>query len=93
MLDKIGIPKSLSWGFLGIMFFMLGDGLEAGWMSPFLVENGLTVQQSALIFTVYGISITIASWCLLRNLWPEKIDVNGVIILYYWNGSVYHIWF
>ena len=62
MLDKIGIPKSLGWGFLGILLFMMGDGIEAGWMSPFLVENGLTIQQSALIFTVYGISITIASW-------------------------------
>lgn len=62
MLDKIGIPKKLSWGFLGVMLFMMGDGLEAGWMSPFLIENGLTVQQSAAIFTVYGISIALASW-------------------------------
>ena len=62
MLDKMGIPKSLSWGFLGVMLFMMGDGLEAGWLSPFLVENGLTIQQSAAIFTVYGISIALSSW-------------------------------
>jgi polyol permease family len=62
MLDKIGIPKSLSWGFLGVMLFMMGDGLEAGWLSPFLIESGLTIQQSAAIFTVYGISIALSSW-------------------------------
>lgn len=49
MLDKIGIPKRLAWGFLGVVLFMMGDGLEQGWLSPFLIENGLTVQQSASI--------------------------------------------
>jgi polyol permease family len=62
MLDKIGIPKHLGWGFLGVMLFMMGDGLEAGWLSPFLVDSGLTVQQSAAIFTVYGITIALSSW-------------------------------
>lgn len=62
MVEKLGIPKKLSWGFLGVMLFMMGDGIEAGWMSPFLIENGLTIQQSASIFTVYGISIALASW-------------------------------
>ncbi len=62
MLQKIGIPKQLGWGFLGVLIFMMRDGLEQGWLSPFLIENGLTVQQSASIFTVYGISLAIASW-------------------------------
>ncbi|KAA9028568.1 MFS transporter [Niallia endozanthoxylica] len=82
MLDKIGIPKSLSWGFLGILIFMMGDGLEAGWISPFLVENGLTIQQSATIFTVYGISITIASWfsgVCLEIYGPKKSMFAGVL--------------
>lgn len=35
MLDKIGIPKRLAWGFLGVVLFMMGDGLEQGWLSPF----------------------------------------------------------
>lgn len=62
MLEKIGLPKQLGWGFLGVMLFMIGDGLEAGWLSPFLVDNGLSIEQAAAIFTVYGISIAIASW-------------------------------
>ncbi|SDM70844.1 polyol permease family [Fictibacillus solisalsi] len=62
MLDKIGIHPKLGWGFLGVVIFMMGDGLEQGWLSPFLVDNGVTLQQSAAIFTVYGISLAIASW-------------------------------
>ncbi|AXH99085.1 MFS transporter [Sporosarcina sp. PTS2304] len=62
MLERIGITKNLGWGFFGVMLFMMGDGIEAGWLSPFLVDNGLTIQQSAAIFTVYGISIALASW-------------------------------
>ena len=94
MLDKIGIPKSLSWGFLGILLFMMGDGLEAGWMSPFLVENGLTIQQSATIFTVYGISITIASWfsgVCLEIYGPKKSMFMG--LLFYVIGTAIFITF
>ncbi|WP_395096822.1 MULTISPECIES: hypothetical protein [Bacillus] len=39
MLNKIGIPKQLFWGFLGVVLFMMGDGLEQGWLSPFLNEG------------------------------------------------------
>lgn len=61
-LDKAGIPHSLAWGYLGIMIFMMGDGLEQGWLSPYLVSHGMSIQQSATLFTVYGITIAISSW-------------------------------
>ena len=32
--DRVGIPSSLAWGYLGILIFMMGDGLEQGWLSP-----------------------------------------------------------
>lgn len=60
--DKIGLPKQLTWGYLGILVFMIGDGLEQGWLSPYVQENGLTMEQSAMLFTVYGISIAISSF-------------------------------
>ncbi|MGH2643517.1 MAG: MFS transporter, partial [Chitinophagaceae bacterium] len=62
LLDKVGIPPTLAWGYLGIMIFMMGDGLEQGWLSPYLVHHGLSIQQSATLFTVYGITIAISSW-------------------------------
>ncbi|PGD43941.1 MFS transporter, partial [Bacillus toyonensis] len=43
-MDKIGIPSNLTWGYIGIIVFMIGDGLEQGWLSPYLVEKGLTLE-------------------------------------------------
>jgi polyol permease family len=59
---RAGIPRQLVWGYLGIMLFMMGDGMEQGWLSPYLIEHGMTIQQSATLFTVYGITIAISSW-------------------------------
>ena len=61
-LDKIGIPSHLLWGYIGIIVFMIGDGLEQGWLSPYLVEQGLTMKQSGLLFTVYGITVSVSAW-------------------------------
>ncbi|MDV2887930.1 MFS transporter, partial [Alkalihalophilus pseudofirmus] len=58
-LDKIGIPSHLVWGYFGILIFMMGDGMELAWITPYLVDQGLTVQQSALLTTAYGIAIAI----------------------------------
>jgi hypothetical protein len=46
-LDRIGLPRHLAWGYLGIMIFMMGDGVEQGWLSPYLLDRGMTIQQSA----------------------------------------------
>ncbi len=62
LLDKVGIPKPIAWGYLGVLIFMMGDGLELAWLSPYLVDHGLSIQQSATLYTVYGITIAISSW-------------------------------
>lgn len=59
---KIGMPQQLVWGYVGILVFMMGDGMEQGWLSPYLIENGLSIQQSAMLFSAYGIIIAISSW-------------------------------
>lgn len=61
--EKIGLPKNLKWGYLGILIFMMGDGIEQGWLSPYLTnQGGLSLEDSALVFTVYGVTIAISSW-------------------------------
>jgi len=62
-LDQIGIPTPLAFGFLGLLFFMIGDGVESGYLSPYLVSRGVTEQQVALMFTIYGIVLAISAWC------------------------------
>lgn len=59
---KAGLPPQLLFGYIGIMIFMMGDGIEQGWLSPYLVSHGMSVQQSASLFTVYGITIAISAW-------------------------------
>lgn len=83
LVDKAGIPRHLSWGYLGILIFMMGDGVEQGWLSPYLLERGMTIQQSASLFTVYGITIAISSWfsgVLAEGFGPKKTMLMGVIL-------------
>lgn len=83
MLDKAGIPKHLAWGYLGILIFMMGDGVEQGWLSPYLLDKGLSIQQSASLFTIYGVTIAISSWfsgVLAEGYGPKKTMLAGIIL-------------
>lgn len=82
--DKAGIPKELIWGYVGILIFMMGDGMEQGWLSPFLIEKGLTMQQSATLFSAYGIVIAISSWFsgVLAEAYGVKRTMLAGLILY-----------
>ncbi len=82
-LNRVGIPKQLEWGYLGILIFMMGDGVEQGWLSPYLLERGMSIQQSALLFTVYGITIAISSWfsgVLAEGYGPKKTMLAGLFL-------------
>lgn len=82
-LDKLGIPRPLAWGYLGILLFMMGDGMEQGWLSPYLIERGMSMQQSATLFTVYGITIALSSWfsgVLAEGFGVKKTMLLGLIL-------------
>ncbi len=73
----------LSWGYLGILIFMMGDGIEQGWLSPYLVSRGLSIQESAALFTVYGITIGLSSWLsgvLAETYGARKVMFGGLIL-------------
>ena len=83
VIQKLGIPSSLLSGFLGILLFMMGDGIEQGWLSPYLIEQGMTIQQTATLFTAYGVTIAIASWfsgVMAESFTPRKTMLIGLII-------------
>ena len=82
-LDKTGIPRHLAWGYLGILIFMMGDGVEQGWLSPYLLERGMSIQQSAFLFTMYGVTIAISSWfsgVLAEGFGPKKTMLMGLVL-------------
>jgi polyol permease family len=81
-LDRIGIPSHLFWGYIGVLIFMMGDGLELAWISPYLVDQGLTVQQAAGLTTAYGVTIAIGAWfsgVLVEAIGPRKTMLLGVL--------------
>ncbi|MFP7285646.1 MFS transporter [Shouchella clausii] len=83
LINKVGLPSHLLWGYVGVMLFMVGDGLEIGWLSPYLVEQGLSVQQSAYLFTAYGVTIAVSSWfsgTLFEALGAKKTMFLGVLL-------------
>lgn len=80
---RLGIPRSLFWGFVGLLIFMIGDGVELGYLAPYLAQNHLTEGDIALLFTVYGVTVAIGSWCAgaLSNIWgPRRVMWLGVAI-------------
>ncbi|GGM80400.1 MFS transporter [Longimycelium tulufanense] len=80
-LARLGIPRPLAWGFLGLLIFMIGDGVEAGYLSKYLLEQGVSAPRVALLFTVYGITASIAAWFSgpLSELWgPRRVMWLGL---------------
>ena len=83
LLDRVGIPRPLFWGFVGCLLFMIGDGVESGFLSPYMQSQGISQQQVALMFTVYGFVIAVASWLSgsLSDLWgPRRVMWIGLLI-------------
>lgn len=80
----LGIHPPLVWGYVGLLLFMIGDGVEAGYLSKYLVDRGIATEHTvALIFTVYGITVAIASWLsgALSDLWgPRQVMALGLAI-------------
>lgn len=82
-LQRIGIFPPLAWGYVGLLLFMIGDGVEAGFLSPFLVEHGFSEAGAALAFTAYGLAAAVAAWLsgALSDLWgPRKVMLAGCAI-------------
>ena len=71
VLDRAGLPRPLLIGYLAVLLFMIGDGIESNFISPFLVETGLTQQSAATVITVYGVFASIGAWFsgTLSNIW------------------------
>ncbi len=92
MMQRIGLPKPLAWGYLGILIFMMGDGMEQGWLSPYLIDRGLAMEHSATLFSLYGVTIAISSWfsgVLTESLNPRKTMWLGLLL--YLLGTVLFI--
>ncbi|MFT8335017.1 MAG: MFS transporter, partial [Acetobacter orientalis] len=76
-------PFDFSFQYLGLLLFMIGDGVEVGYLSPFLVRHGLTEHFVALVFTVYGLAAAVSAWgsgVLCDRFGCRKVIFAGVIL-------------
>lgn len=81
VIDRIGIYPPLTWGFVGLLLFMIGDGVESGYLSRYLVDRGFSEQSVAVVFTVYGVTAAVAAWLsgALSDLWgPRQVMALGL---------------
>lgn len=78
----LGLRTDLIWGLIGVLFFIVGDGLEQAWISPYLVEKGMSMQETATLIAIYGIAVMIGAWFsgVLVEAWgPRKTMLIGAI--------------
>ncbi|WP_007023554.1 MFS transporter [Saccharomonospora iraqiensis] len=78
--DRIGIPRPLVWGFVAVLIFMIGDGVEITYLAEYLSRpDGGGLEGSTATFatvTVYGVAVMVASWFsgTLSAIWgPRRV--------------------
>lgn len=82
-LDKIGIPSVLFLGFVGLLLFMIGDGVESGYLAPYLASLHIDKGSIDALFTFYGATAALAGWLsgAFSEVWgPRRVISIGLAI-------------
>lgn len=85
----LGIPPSLLWGFVGILFFIIGATIEQSWFSKMLFNMGYNATTVSNIFVAYGIAVAISAWFAgagAQIIGVRRLMIIGVLI--YFIGSI-----
>ncbi|WP_167493516.1 MFS transporter [Amycolatopsis circi] len=84
LLTKWGLPAPLFLGYVGLLLFMIGDGVESGFIAPYMAGNGAGTEiKASYVITVYGVAVMLASWLsgALSELWgPRRVMIIGLVI-------------
>ncbi|MDN5727720.1 MAG: MFS transporter, partial [Propionibacteriales bacterium] len=80
-LDKLGIPYVLRWGFLGVLVFMTGNGVESNFVAPHMQALlGSTEKTVAAIIATYSLAVMVGSYLsgALSDLFgPRRVMAVG----------------
>ncbi|MDM7884348.1 RbtT/DalT/CsbX family MFS transporter [Curtobacterium sp. RHCKG23] len=85
LLARLGIPHPLRWGFLGVLVFMTGDGIESNFIAPHIagVLGVGGTASAATIIGIYGVAVLVASYFagVLSDLWgPRQVMTLGAVL-------------
>jgi len=81
--EKLGMHPQLAIGFLGLLLFMIGDGVESGFLSPYMLDLRFSQDKIALVFTLYGVAAALAFWLsgvLSDLIGPKRVMWSGLLI-------------
>lgn len=83
-IQRSGFPTDLAVGFLAVVIFVIGDGIEAVWITSYLStpEVGFSVSQASMIVTSYGVVVAIAAFlsgALCDALGCRKVMAIGLV--------------
>ncbi|OXM72236.1 MFS transporter [Amycolatopsis sp. KNN50.9b] len=71
-------------GYVGLLLFMVGDGVESGFIAPFMADHGAGTEiHASYVITAYGVAVMLASWLsgALSELWgPRRVMWIGLAI-------------
>ncbi|MDN5822622.1 MAG: RbtT/DalT/CsbX family MFS transporter [Brachybacterium sp.] len=86
-LDRLGFPHPLRWGFLGVLVFMTGNGVESNFVSPHIANafggGDSMINLAATIITMYSLAVLIGSYLAgaLSDLWgPRRVMALGFVV-------------
>ncbi|SLN03177.1 alpha-ketoglutarate permease [Corynebacterium xerosis] len=86
-LDRLGIPHVLRWGFLGVLVFMTGNGIESNFVSPHIAQafggGDDKIDLAAKIITAYSLAVLIGSYlagALSDLIGPRRVMALGVAV-------------
>lgn len=94
LIHRIGLSPKLMLGYAGVLVFMMGEGLEQGWLSPYLIGKGLTIQESALLFSVYGFAAAISAWFsgVLAEIFTARRVMLAGLLLFLLGSVCFLVW-
>jgi polyol permease family len=62
---------------------MIGDGVESGYLAPFLEGRGVSATQVAFMITIYGVTAGVSAWAsgAMSDLFgPRRVMWAGLVI-------------
>jgi polyol permease family len=82
-LERQGIVRPLAWGYVAMLLFMVGDGVEVGFLATYLEVVGFTTADVATLVAVYGVVVALASWlsgALVEAWGPRRVMMIGLAV-------------
>nr|WP_269142561.1 RbtT/DalT/CsbX family MFS transporter [Acetobacter garciniae] len=75
-----GLPLVLGWGYLAVILFMTGDGIEVTFLSRYVTDIGFSARDAALLFSAFGATAAVSGWLsgILAEVYgPRRVMMVG----------------